>query len=177
MKNTIFKHIACLMASILTFIVFPSSSFAQTFPTKNIYINGTNCQAYYGANRTDIQNTQFGAWNFNLNSPVWVTCPVSVEPLVFQNVTGDVIEYWVNVKHNSPVANTSTCYFNVMDSTAQILASGMGEIVLGNGIADWISLGSYTIDDTFDYYESATISCYLAPNAYILGVEAYYYVP
>ena len=181
MRKAIFKSFVRMMASILTLALFSNISFAQLVdPTKNLYISGSNCQAYYGANRSDIQNTQYGAWNFNLGSPVWVTCPVLIEPILFQNAPGDIVEFWVNLKHNSATETTTTCYVNVADISGSIVYADNNSVSLMAGNRDFIEIGKYTIPDgnaAADYYQTASVSCYLAPNAFILGLEAYFYVP
>ena len=165
MKILSIKHIMAALVLAVALIAIPKPSYAA-WQGHDYYINGSICQAYYGENRSDIQNTQYGAWNYNLNSPVWVTCPVTTEYVA----TKGPIDYYVALKHNGfPDNRRSTCYINVVrwDGSTETLSN------FWDGGADnstFLSLG--TIDHPGGLFSSATITCFLASDGFIMGVYA-----
>ena len=165
MKILSIKHILTLLVFAIALIAIPKPGYAA-WQGHDYYINGSICQAYYGENRSDIQNTQYGAWNYNLNSPVWVTCPVTTEYL---NSKGS-INYYVALKHNGfPNNRRTTCYINAVrwNGNTTTLSN------FWDGGADnstFLNLGS--LDTGAGLFASATITCFLTSDGFIMGVNA-----
>ena len=156
-----------ITARILAIVLIALPKFSNAdFDGHNFYTNGSICQAYYGENRSEIQNTQHGAWNYNLSSPVWVTCPITFEQL---DSTKGTIAYYIGLKHNNSSNNKTTCFLNVVEKTGTLLFSNAKSWTGGSGQSTRMHIGSYRAESSFS---SATVSCFLAANAYIMGVDA-----